>query len=404
MPLRKRRDAIWTANLSSRARKKVCSNFSGDNPIDTTPNWQARIDITLSSSSESSSDELPDLIDFRGNTAEEIYISDNDSEASEESHITLDDCIPTDDPSHFANILAEGMHMLLSNPKAGMRGAVPGESVKYLRNGRRTAESQRRYDRRRQMEFEKAKADSNQITRWFATLPSRCTITCMVSPVEPTALAPLYNEAGIDGDSESEEEEVEEVWSIILGDERTAAGETIEDDGTARCSSHQPDNQSRLSTPSPHVNDDGINERDVEDPHAMLNADQEDGFDQIPEFPVDAAQIKSLYLPPPLLSDATAALVDLQELLRPRHKKGPGHQNIDQKTVFRGRLEMMKVFLNLYVSDAQLGNAHTGCRWMETSLLAAKAAGRGMWLAHNLRMWALNYINNREAVPSNIYG
>lgn len=65
---------------------------------------------------------------------------------------------------------------------------------------------------------------------------------------------------------------------------------------------------------------------------------------------------------------------------------------------------MMKVFLNLYVSDAQLGNAHTGCRWMETSLLAAKAAGRGMWLARNLRMWARNYINNREAVPSNIYG
>ncbi|KAF9506364.1 hypothetical protein BS47DRAFT_1374139 [Hydnum rufescens UP504] len=50
------------------------------------------------------------------------------------------------------------------------------------------------------------------------------------------------------------------------------------------------------------------------------------------------------------------------------------------------------------------GSDNTVAAWTQSSLIAAKAAGKGPWLACRVREWTRAFIMDRNALPSNIYG
>ncbi|KAF9508823.1 hypothetical protein BS47DRAFT_1302272 [Hydnum rufescens UP504] len=65
----------------------------------------------------------------------------------------------------------------------------------------------------------------------------------------------------------------------------------------------------------------------------------------------------------------------------------------------------MSILLNLYIAGLK-GNVDTNTTavWTQTSLIAAKAAGKGPWLARCMRKWTRAFILDRNALPVNIYG
>ena len=64
---------------------------------------------------------------------------------------------------------------------------------------------------------------------------------------------------------------------------------------------------------------------------------------------------------------------------------------------FRGRITAMVATLNFYL-DPELSYT-----WKESSILAAKALGRGVKHARNLRKWIKNYLHS-EKLPLHRYG
>lgn len=68
----------------------------------------------------------------------------------------------------------------------------------------------------------------------------------------------------------------------------------------------------------------------------------------------------------------------------------------DIDLLFRGRLTVMVGFLRIYEG---------GQGWTEASLLAAEMiAGKGAWLAHEIRRWTLDFMENDDDLPVNRYG
>lgn len=65
---------------------------------------------------------------------------------------------------------------------------------------------------------------------------------------------------------------------------------------------------------------------------------------------------------------------------------------------FRSRITGMVGTLNLYL-DPQLSYS-----WREASIIAAKAAGRGLNHAQNLCHWILQYLNDSKKLPLHQYG
>ncbi|KAF9502913.1 hypothetical protein BS47DRAFT_1374511 [Hydnum rufescens UP504] len=61
-------------------------------------------------------------------------------------------------------------------------------------------------------------------------------------------------------------------------------------------------------------------------------------------------------------------------------------------------------FLLLVPHHLLKGSDNTVAAWTQSSLIAAKAAGKGPWLACRVREWTRAFIMDRNALPSNIYG
>jgi hypothetical protein len=80
--------------------------------------------------------------------------------------------------------------------------------------------------------------------------------------------------------------------------------------------------------------------------------------------------------------DGSVTLTDLQAILKLPHNMGAGYKDPGLGVVYRGQLKMMSILLNLYIVGLK-GNfdINTTPVWTQTSLIAAKAAGKGPWLA-----------------------
>jgi hypothetical protein len=64
---------------------------------------------------------------------------------------------------------------------------------------------------------------------------------------------------------------------------------------------------------------------------------------------------------------------------------------------------MMSILLNLYVASLK-GSNNTTAAWTQSSLIVAKVAGKGPWLACCVWEWTHAFIMDRNALLSNISG
>ena len=72
----------------------------------------------------------------------------------------------------------------------------------------------------------------------------------------------------------------------------------------------------------------------------------------------------------------------------------------EDKTIdllLRGRLMVMLATLRLYEKNTKLS-------WIEASLIAATASGKGTHLARLARTWCRRYLNDNKCIPVNLYG
>lgn len=81
-------------------------------------------------------------------------------------------------------------------------------------------------------------------------------------------------------------------------------------------------------------------------------------------------------------------------------EKASRDQTID--LLYRSRIAGMLALLRFY--KPEMGGVPSPRNWMEASLLAATAMGRGPWLAHELRRWTLDFVENDNVLPTNRYG
>jgi hypothetical protein len=105
------------------------------------------------------------------------------------------------------------------------------------------------------------------------------------------------------------------------------------------------------------------------------------------------------FFPPPTIDKARVAAKGLEEIIRPHQDTGPGHKDSGLDMLTSAQLEMMRMFLNIYISD----NVARSDGWIGASLIAATAAGKGQWLAHRLRKWSRAYIKDPKDLPINPY-
>jgi hypothetical protein len=104
----------------------------------------------------------------------------------------------------------------------------------------------------------------------------------------------------------------------------------------------------------------------------------------------------------PTQIQAEAALQDLQNLLHPPRKIGPGHLDPEINIFFlnRTRLEGMNMMLNFHVNK----QSHTYDHWTTSSCQAAVSLSRGLNCARQLHKLTKQYIKDRAVLPLNPYG
>jgi len=102
----------------------------------------------------------------------------------------------------------------------------------------------------------------------------------------------------------------------------------------------------------------------------------------------------------PDISIARAALKDLETILRPQRVSGIGHKPFPFRDddVLRNRLDMMRAFLQLY------GDSTNNLGWKAASLMAARTWNHGEAVARLLHKWTRSFIEDRDALPFNLYG
>ncbi|KAI0715843.1 hypothetical protein C8Q72DRAFT_891675 [Fomitopsis betulina] len=108
---------------------------------------------------------------------------------------------------------------------------------------------------------------------------------------------------------------------------------------------------------------------------------------------------KHQFVPPPPVSDAKHALVDLTKLLRP-HRPGhsKGYKHFFGDDLLRRHLEMMKMMLWHYTRDIDC------CSWTKASTDAADAHDRGGTTTQSLQSWCRAYLLDRGDLLSSMYG
>ena len=103
----------------------------------------------------------------------------------------------------------------------------------------------------------------------------------------------------------------------------------------------------------------------------------------------------------PPVSEALAALKDIQELMRGKSRgKGGGYKAPEMDTFVRFRMEGTRTLLALYTDS----RSATFEKWAASSLQAAITLGRGQYCARQLRRLARAYLADRQILPINPYG
>ncbi|THU82238.1 hypothetical protein K435DRAFT_823274 [Dendrothele bispora CBS 962.96] len=102
----------------------------------------------------------------------------------------------------------------------------------------------------------------------------------------------------------------------------------------------------------------------------------------------------------PTLVEAQSALKDINKVLRPPRKKGPGYLDPKLDPFTQTCIKGMQSFLVLYTSP----NSPTYGNWSAASQTAAITMCRGNYCARVLRRMARQYISDRSLLPENPYG
>jgi hypothetical protein len=144
-------------------------------------------------------------------------------------------------------------------------------------------------------------------------------------------------------------------------------------------------------------------EEDDEDDEDEDEEEDEDEDEEIDEGP--DGEKPSNYLPPPGIEDARRAYEDLQGILKPKRKKGPGHVDPGFDPMTCERLEQVRQFLWNYVDPKTTAHGGTaGSSWVAASEQTAHALAKGNYLTRNLRKWGRAFILDCEDLPLNPYG
>ncbi|KAE9389760.1 hypothetical protein BT96DRAFT_796455, partial [Gymnopus androsaceus JB14] len=102
----------------------------------------------------------------------------------------------------------------------------------------------------------------------------------------------------------------------------------------------------------------------------------------------------------PTIQEAEAALKDINKVLRPPQKAGPGYIDPGLDPFTQSRIKGVESFLALYVHPKSLCYG----KWGAASDAAAITMCRGQYCACVLRRMARQYISDRSLLPENPYG
>lgn len=272
---------------------------------------------------------------------------------------------------------------------------------RYARKGeqqsRRT--EQRHNKQKREKDDWLRKKNIPQLTRWFSAKPKDLP---MVSDNDesnhegdPTSRSPspmshISITSGSDDDGSSSIEFAFDFRAAM--DDLNDDGEDEKDDEKDQDWGGDGDDRFGIEVAGGHgvEQEDGLTERsDI--PHDRAH-------ECLPTLEIEAFLLEATgrYVEPPSPDLVQNAITSLEELLRLRRATGPRRVDPKLNLLFRTRLETMAAFLRLYrASDYK--------DWTGSSLAAAQAAGRGVWLSRRLREWVHDYIKTGR-VPENIYG
>ncbi|CAK5269478.1 unnamed protein product [Mycena citricolor] len=120
------------------------------------------------------------------------------------------------------------------------------------------------------------------------------------------------------------------------------------------------------------------------------------------EFVLPECTAKKVPRPIPSNDAVNRAIPEMQELVRPRRAKGPGHTKSKLDLVTHTRLECVLRFLRLYrTSGYAAWSLHS-----ETIATTAGKRGRKTWLARKLREWAIDFCENEKVrkLPTHLLG
>ena len=104
-----------------------------------------------------------------------------------------------------------------------------------------------------------------------------------------------------------------------------------------------------------------------------------------------------LFVPPPSIDDARAALADISAILQPKRANGIGHHLFKGSDLLRIRLTMMKMHLWNYTAPNSLG-------WIDASLKTAHSFQKSSHTAKRIRSWAHSFVADRNDLPKGLYG
>jgi len=123
--------------------------------------------------------------------------------------------------------------------------------------------------------------------------------------------------------------------------------------------------------------------------------------------PDSESERQGTQLHPPSKEEARRAYEDLQSILKPKRKNGPGHVDPGFDPFTRERLEQLRQFLWNYTDPDStahgLGNRFKSL-WKAASNQTAHALTKGDYLARNLQKWGCAFIADCEDIPINLYG
>ncbi|KAF7377886.1 hypothetical protein MSAN_00212200 [Mycena sanguinolenta] len=101
---------------------------------------------------------------------------------------------------------------------------------------------------------------------------------------------------------------------------------------------------------------------------------------------------------PPLSQKVEQVIIKLNSILHPSCRPNTkGYKNMDLNMILRARLELMISFLQLYASD---GSAE----WAKCADIIAKSAGKGSWLSRRICEWTVDFIRDKNNLPTAEYG